>query len=577
MPSVLERERDAARPRRSRRRRRPRGSAPARARCRGSAPRRARAAGTPPARAARGRSGRPAASISARIERPVAVRLPGARRGRSRAWRAIPCRVGRSVRSSSPSIAEPGEPAPTALASAPASSSAPSSMSPADAADAVEVEDAAHSPHSGRARDPRRDRARAEAVVDVHDRDARRARARASRAARSCRRTRRRSRCSSARRSPARRRARRPPTRARRPGPRRRPRSPRARRSSSAGASRCSPATPASACTTTLRPEQLGAHARLASPPGRPTSRRTRSSRARAPPARRAPPTRAAPARPPRRPARPRGSAARASSSARVTSTLPAPPSSSAGAIASISSGVLPSARIASGAPWRSSRSVSTRAKPRSRKGCMGSASATTGSVRCRHAATAGRPHPRAQAPRRAVALRASTRRGAGRRRRLVAGPLADARDDAGAGQLQRPLRRRRASATTSATSGTRRTVRVPARLGGRAGRAALRRRDPPRRRLGRRRSRSPSTRAATRRSRPTSPRTSRAGEEHRITVVVNNRLTWQSIPPGIVEARPTARRQTLLPRLLQLRRPAPRRSGCTRTPDRRTSTTSPS
>ena len=45
-----------------------------------------------------------------------------------------------------------------------------------------------------------------------------------------------------------------------------------------------------------------------------------------------------------------------------------------------------------------------------------------------------------------------------------------------------------------------------------------------------------------------------RPGEEVRVTVVVDNRLTWQSIPPGIVE-NGTA---DLLPRLLQLRRPAP-------------------
>ena len=32
--------------------------------------------------------------------------------------------------------------------------------------------------------------------------------------------------------------------------------------------------------------------------------------------------------------------------------------------------------------------------------------------------------------------------------------------------------------------------------------------------------------------------RTSRPGEEARVTVVVDNRLTWQSIPPGIVEDR---------------------------------------
>ena len=71
---------------------------------------------------------------------------------------------------------------------------------------------------------------------------------------------------------------------------------------------------------------------------------------------------------------------------------------------------------------------------------------------------------------------------------------------------------------------------------------------------------RSPSTRAATRRSRPTSPTSSSSGAENRVTVVVNNVLTWQSIPPGYVEDTPDGPRQQLLPRLLQLRRPAPQR-----------------
>ena len=47
-----------------------------------------------------------------------------------------------------------------------------------------------------------------------------------------------------------------------------------------------------------------------------------------------------------------------------------------------------------------------------------------------------------------------------------------------------------------------------------------------------------------------------RPGEEVRVTVVVDNRLTWHSIPPGIVEN--AAGRAALLPRLLQLRRTAP-------------------
>ena len=67
-------------------------------------------------------------------------------------------------------------------------------------------------------------------------------------------------------------------------------------------------------------------------------------------------------------PASTRRTAARAASSARVTSTELAPPSRSARTMASISSGVLPSASTASGAPCRASRSRSTFAKPRSAK-----------------------------------------------------------------------------------------------------------------------------------------------------------------------------------------------------------------
>ena len=171
-----------------------------------------------------------------------------------------------------------------------------------------------------------------------------------------------------ARRSPAPRPARRPRTPAPRPSRRRRPRSPRARRSSSAGSSRWMPGHARVAVHDHLGPEQLGPHLRLAH--HRPVRGPAGDDRhqARAPRARRAPPTPAAPARPPRRPARAPRNAARAAASARVTITLPAPPSSSAVAIAAISSGVLPSAMIPSGAPWRASRSVSTRAKPRSTK-----------------------------------------------------------------------------------------------------------------------------------------------------------------------------------------------------------------
>ena len=102
-------------------------------------------------------------------------------------------------------------------------------------------------------------------------------------------------------------------------------------------------------------------------------------------------------------------------------------------------------------------------------------------------------------------------------------------------------------------------TVRVPRGLGRRADRAALRRRHPPRRRLGRRPARWPSTRAATRRSRPTSPTSSRPASEHRITVsrrttscagTRSRRASSRTTPDGPPAA--------LLPRLLQLRRAAP-------------------
>ena len=50
-------------------------------------------------------------------------------------------------------------------------------------------------------------------------------------------------------------------------------------------------------------------------------------------------------------------------------------------------------------------------------------------------------------------------------------------------------------------------------------------------------------------------------GRALRVTVVVNNELTFQSVPPGVIQV--AARRHphpALLPRLLQLRRPAPQR-----------------
>ena len=54
----------------------------------------------------------------------------------------------------------------------------------------------------------------------------------------------------------------------------------------------------------------------------------------------------------------------------------------------------------------------------------------------------------------------------------------------------------------------------------------------------------SASTKAATRLSKPTSRHSSVPGEEFRLTVVVNNELTWESIPPGIVEVLPDGTRR---------------------------------
>ena len=50
-------------------------------------------------------------------------------------------------------------------------------------------------------------------------------------------------------------------------------------------------------------------------------------------------------------------------------------------------------------------------------------------------------------------------------------------------------------------------------------------------------------------------------GTTLRVTVVVNNELTWESIPPGVINEGPDGiRRAVLLPGLLQLRRPDPQR-----------------
>ena len=114
------------------------------------------------------------------------------------------------------------------------------------------------------------------------------------------------------------------------------------------------------------------------------------------------------------------------------------------------------------------------------------------------------------------------------------------------------------------------------ARLGRPADRPALRVGDAPGDGLGGRDRGRLATRAATRRSRPTSPTTSVRGEEARITVVVNNTLSFQTIPPGVIEDTPDGKRAALLARLLQLRGHPP--VGVARTRRRGpTSTTSPS
>ena len=335
------------RPRRSRRPRRPRGSAPARARSRGSRPSamreplerrlRARASG------ARGAS---AASIC------VADRAPSA----GAAAPGAPCTVTVVAR----------DPVPLGRAELERSPSTPSRRSSTvrarveqraeqhvagDAADAVDVEDhaaqrrVAAAARSAPRSSPRRTRRRC-------SRPPRPPRTRsASPAARSRRRTSRRSPCSSAPRSPARPPARRPPTRAPRPSRRRRPRSPRAADRSAparAGAGRPRPrpdARPPSSRATRPAPAPRVTTGPSDVPPEtivtRPLARRHVARHPRQP-------------RPlvllgvggdaaQRRPSAPRRRASRA--------RCPRRRRAARGAIAAISSGVLPSATIASGAP----------------------------------------------------------------------------------------------------------------------------------------------------------------------------------------------------------------------------------
>ena len=173
------------------------------------------------------------------------------------------------------------------------------------------------------------------------------------------------------------------------------------------------------------------------------------------------------------------------------------------------------------------------------------------------HAAPPGRSHPRA---RRASNGLWRFRLDPGRRR-------------PGRGLVARPARRRAGrcrcrpatttssptprSATTSATSGTRRTVRVPARLGGAAGRPALRRGHPPRRRLGGRRRGRRHEGGYTPFEADVTAHVRAGRARSRITVVVDNRLTWHVDPAGHRRGA-DGRDADVLPRLLQLRRAAP-------------------
>ena len=255
------------RPRRSRRSRRPRGSAPRRPGPRGSAPRPRRAGGTRRGRARerasgarRGRSARgspPSRGAPARAPATTSMRAA------PMPWRSVRVRMMSTPRRRNPSR--------TADSEAPASSSAPSSMSPATPRDRSRCR--AGGSCGGGASDPRRDRARAEPVVDVHDRDAGGARRQHRQQRGVPAERRRRSRCSSAPRSPAPRPARRRPTRA--------PRPPAATTTQSAARRSSQRRPPAGAARRRRRPrgrrgraQQLAAHARLAHHRRRRTSRR---------------------------------------------------------------------------------------------------------------------------------------------------------------------------------------------------------------------------------------------------------------------------------------------------------------
>ena len=122
---------------------------------------------------------------------------------------------------------------------------------------------------------------------------------------------------------------------------------------------------------------------------------------------------------------------------------------------------------------------------------------------------------------------------------------LADRRaQHAGAGQLQRHRARARSSATTSATPGTSTTVRVPAGWAGQRDRAARSTRPPTAHGVRRRRRGGPHEGGYTPFEADVTGTCRRRATTPRVTVVVDNELTWQSIPPGEVVRRRDGRRQ---------------------------------
>ena len=131
---------------------------------------------------------------------------------------------------------------------------------------------------------------------------------------------------------------------------------------------------------------------------------------------------------------------------------------------------------------------------------------------------------------------------GVGRTDEWWRGPLPDARDHPGAGELQRPVRRRRSSTTSSATSGT--SGPCSRRPGGHGRRVILR------------------FDAATHRAsvwvddelvveheggytpfEADISHLAAPGRALRVTVVVNNELTFQSVPPGVIQVQPDGTR----------------------------------